>query len=94
MEEMEKIGIVFGDVSSKEIQVTITGIVEEGEFVQVFHQNSGWILGRLEKIERKTDVSIEKALLINAGENVKIQEVMVGTVSILGYRDTKGILQV
>ncbi|MEM3787442.1 MAG: ATP-binding protein [Thermoplasmata archaeon] len=94
MEEMEKIGIVFGDVSSKEIQVTITGIVEEGEFVQVFHQNSGWILGRLEKIERKTDVSIEKALLINAGENVKIQEVMVGIVSILGYRDTKGILQV
>lgn len=94
MEDMEKIGIVFGDVSSKEIQVTITGIVEEGEFVQVFHQTSGWILGRLEKIERKTDLSVEKALLLNAGENVQIQEVMIGTVNIVGYRDSKGILQV
>jgi len=93
MEEMEKIAIVFGDVSSREIQVTITGIVEEGEFVQVFHQTSGWILGRLEKIERKTDLSVEKALLLNAGENVQIQEVLIGTVNIVGYRDSKGVLQ-
>ena len=45
-------------------------------------------------MERKTDVSVEKALLINAGETVPIQEVLLGFVSIIGYRDNKGILQV
>ncbi|MGC8564805.1 MAG: ATP-binding protein [Thermoplasmata archaeon] len=94
MEQMDKIGIVYGDVSTTEVQVTVTGIIDQGEYVQIFHQNSGWVLGRLDRLERKTDVSIEKALLINAGEQVSIQEVLLGFVSIIGYRDSKGVLQV
>ncbi|MDP8012045.1 MAG: helicase HerA-like domain-containing protein [Thermoplasmata archaeon] len=94
MEEMNKVGIVYGDVSTTEVQVTITGLIDQGEYVQIFHQNSGWVLGRLDRLERKTDLSVEKALLINAGEAVPIQEVLLGYVSIIGYRDNKGILQV
>ncbi len=94
MNDMEKIGIVYGDVGTTEVPVTITGLVEQGEFVQIFHEGSGWVLGKVENIERKTDLSIDRAKLINAGENVPIQEVMIGNVYIIGYRDSKGILQI
>ena len=92
-ENKNKVGLLFGDVGTTNLQMTVTGSVEEGEFVKIFHENAGWILGVIEYLERKTDLSIDKALLLNAGVDVKIQDVLIGEINIIGYRDNNKILQ-
>ncbi|MGC8584594.1 MAG: helicase HerA domain-containing protein [Thermoplasmata archaeon] len=92
-DEKNKIGLLFGDVGTSSLQITVTGMVEEGEFVKIFHENAGWVLGIIEDLERKTDLSVDRAMLLNAGVDVKIQEVLIGQINVIGYRDQNRILQ-
>ncbi len=93
MAELEKVGVIYGDVSTLEFKCNVIGHLEMGEYVQMYHPKNGWILGRVDSIERLTNLSLEKANELVNGKDVEIKERLSATITIIGYRDSGGILQ-
>lgn len=93
MEQLEKVGIIYGDVSTLEFKCSVVSHLELGEYVQMYHPRHGWVLGRVDSIERLTDLSLDKAYNIVEGSKVDIKERVSATISIIGYRDEKGLVQ-
>src|SRR2546422_328362 len=88
------VGVVYGDVGSTALKFSVIRPVERNEFVQVPHETCGLVLGRVEEVERHTDLSLEKAQLLGTGEAVEIEEKMSASVAVVGYRDDRDLLQV
>ena len=93
MAELEKVGVIYGDVSTLEFKCNVIAHLEMGEYVQMYHPINGWILGRVDNIERLTNLSLEKANELVNGKDVEIKERLSATITIIGYRDSGGILQ-
>ncbi len=88
------IGMIYGDIGTTDFKCSVLAPVEKNEFVQVNHETCGMVLGRVDQIERKTDLSIEKAHLLAKGEHVQIEEMVAANIAIIGYRDERKLLQV
>ncbi|MFQ6107410.1 MAG: ATP-binding protein [Thermoplasmata archaeon] len=88
------VGIVYGDVGSLQLRCTVTEPLEKNEYVQVFHETCGFVLGQVDEIERKTDLSIERAQQISEGHDIEIEEKVVAVVSVIGFRDDRNLIQV
>ncbi|MBI4416649.1 MAG: DUF87 domain-containing protein, partial [Euryarchaeota archaeon] len=88
------IGVVYGDVGSTALRCAVFEPVERNEYVQIRHETCGWVLGRVDDIERKTDLSLDRSLLLGNGEEVDIEEKVSAQISIIGYRDDRDLLQV
>ncbi len=88
------VGVIYGDVGSTIFRCSVVGPLERNEFVQVHHETCGLVLGRVEDIERKTDLSIERAQALSDGEEMEIAEKVSATISVIGYRDDRDLLQV
>jgi len=88
------IGVIYGDVGSTAFRSSVITTVERNEFVQVHHETCGTVLGRVDEVERKTDLSLERAQLVGDGESIDVQEKVAAQVSVIGYRDDRGLLQV
>ncbi len=88
------IGVIYGDVGSTSFRCSVMSPVERYEFVQVHHETCGTVLGRVDELERKTDLSLDRAQAFGEGDSVDIEERVAATVSIIGYRDDRGLLQV
>ncbi len=88
------IGIVYGDVGSTSLHISVINYVERNEFVMVPHETCGAVLGRVEEVDRRTDLSLEKAQALGSGESVDIEEKVSATVAVIGYRDDRDLLQV
>jgi len=86
-------GIVYGDVGSTSLKCAVFEPLERNEYVQIHHETCGWVLGRVDDIERKTDLSLDRSLLLGAGEDVDIEEKVSAQVSIIGFRDDRDLLQ-
>ncbi|NLK25119.1 MAG: ATP-binding protein [Euryarchaeota archaeon] len=86
-------GIIYGNVGTTSFNVSVTGPMEKMEYLQVEHEQFGWVLGQVMDIERKTNLSLEGAKQIAQGEEVNIEEEVTAVVNILGYRDDRGLLQ-
>jgi hypothetical protein len=52
------------------------------------------VLGQVVDVQRKTDLTIEKAKKISEGMSIDIDEMVAATVNIVGFRDDRGLLQV
>ncbi|HTY47192.1 MAG TPA: ATP-binding protein [Methanomassiliicoccales archaeon] len=91
---MDAVGIIYGNVGTTEFYFRVFGDIETMEYVEVEHQHEGWVLGRVTSMERKTDLSLEKAKKIEDGEDVPIDEIVIGRVDVVGFRDDRGLLQV
>ena len=87
------VGVIYGDVGSTAFRCSVVGSVERHEFVQVRHDTCGTVLGRVEEVERKTDLSLERAQHVGDGEPVEVEEKVSAQVSVVGYRDDRGLLQ-
>ncbi len=87
------VGIIYGDVGTSELKCSVTAPLEKGEYVQIPHETAGLVLGQVDKMERKTNLSDEKALLLSQGEMMDIKEKVLAQISIIGYRDERGLLQ-
>jgi DNA helicase HerA-like ATPase len=87
------VGIVYGDVGTSELKCSVTAPLEKGEYVTIKHQTCGEVLGQVDKMERKTDLSIDKAIQMSQGEEMDIQEKVLAMVNVIGYRDDRGLLQ-
>ena len=88
------LGIVYGDVGTTALKFSVIHPVERNEYVSIKHETCGDVLGRVEEVERRTDLSIERANEMANGGAVDIEEKVSARVSILGYRDDRGLLQV
>ena len=93
LEDMKKIGITYGDIGTSRLKCNVTAMVDEGEYVKLYHEETGWVLGRVQKVERITDLSLQKAYEISSGKNVDIQEMVSADIIIIGYRDDMGMLR-
>ncbi|MDD1770528.1 MAG: ATP-binding protein, partial [Methanomassiliicoccales archaeon] len=91
---MNAVGIIFGNVGTTEFSFRVFGDIETMEYVQVEHQHEGWVLGRVASMERKTDLSLERAKKLEDGEDVSIDEIVIAKVDVIGFRDDRGLLQV
>ncbi len=89
-----RVGVPFGDVGTASLKFNISASVDKGEYVQISHPEIGWVLGQIDKVERKSDLSIEKARKLNRGEDVEIDETVEGKINVIGYRDDNGLLRV
>ena len=91
---MEQVGIIYGDVETARFRFSIMSHIEKTEYVQMEHEKCGWVLGMVDDIERKTDLDVERVKQMSSGESVDIGENVIGKVTIVGYRDSRGLLQV
>jgi DNA helicase HerA-like ATPase len=88
------VGIIYGDVGSTSFSFSVIDHIERNEYVQAEHESCGPVLARVEDIQRKTDLSIDKAKAMAEGMAQEIEEKVTATVSVVGYRDDRGLLQV
>ncbi len=89
-----RVGVTFGNVGTTSLNFNVSASVNKGEYVQMAHPNVGWVLGQIETVERQSDLSVKKAGELNDGREVDIDETVVATVNIIGYRDEKNLLRV
>jgi len=87
------IGIVYGDVGTSELKCSVMAPLENGEYVQIPHETCGHVLGQVDSMERKTNLSLEKAISMSHGEMIDIEEKVLANIVIIGYRDERGLLQ-
>jgi len=88
------VGVIYGDVGSTSFRCSVVGPVERNDFVQVHHETCGLVLGRVEDIQRKTDLSLERAQALSDGEPMDIEETASASIAVIGYRDDRELLQV
>ena len=91
---LNAVGIIFGTIGTAEFHFRVFGDIETMEYVQVEHQHEGWVLGRVTAMERKTDLSLERAKKLQDGEEILIDEIVIAKVDVVGFRDDRGLLQV
>src|SRR5438552_8789455 len=88
------VGVIYGDVGTTAFRCSVVDAIERYEFVQVAHETCGEVLGRVDEIERKTDLSLDRAQLLGDGDPVDVEERVSAQVSVIGYRDDRGLLHV
>jgi hypothetical protein len=92
-DESGVIGIVYGDVGTSELKCSVIAPLEKGEYVQIPHETCGLVLGQVDRMERKTNLSLEKAISMSQGEIMDIQDKVLADIRVIGYRDEMGLLQ-
>jgi len=90
---LTKVGIIYGEVGTTQFTCHALGNLEQGDYVQVYHEKFGWVLGKVDEIKRKTNLTLEKAIKMRDIEDADIKEVVSATVFVIGYRDERGLLQ-
>lgn len=93
-EGLEPVGMIYGNVGTLRFNCGVTAPLEKMEYVQVEHELVGWVLGQVSEIERKTNLTIDGIEQLQHGTPVPIEEKEIATVSVIGYRDDRNLLQV
>lgn len=89
----EQVGIIYGNVGTSSFECQISSPLEKAEYIECRHDTCGTVLGQVDSIERRTNLSIDKAQLLSEGEDVEIKEKVSAKIVVVGYRDERGILQ-
>ncbi len=91
---LKPIGAVFGTVGSSSFRIAVSDVgLRRNDYIKVEHPACGWVLGQVVDLQRESDVSYEKASKMLSGEQVTVQEKIIASVQMAGYRDERGILQ-
>lgn len=88
------VGIIYGDVGTSAFNLSVIANLEKMEYVMAEHDTAGWVLGQVMDMQRKTDLSLDRAKMISLGEDVMIRERVTALINVIGYRDERGLLQV
>lgn len=89
----EPIGVVFGNVGSTEFRsVLLDKDTSELDYIQVHHPTDGWIMGIIEKVELRSDLTHEGALMNLFGKGKEVTFKRVATVSLIGARNERNVL--
>jgi len=90
---LEPVGMIYGNVGTTRFSCGVTAGLEKMEYVQVEHDQIGFVLGQVSEIERKTNLTIDGVEEMRKGTPVQIDEKEAATISIIGYRDDRNLLQ-
>lgn len=90
----DPVGMIYGNVGTLKFNMVLTAPLEKMEFVQVKHPLHGYVLGQVSEVERRTNLTVDGAESMQKGTPVPIDEKELATVSIIGYRDDRSLLQV
>ncbi|MCU0859427.1 MAG: hypothetical protein MUE55_02430, partial [Thermoplasmata archaeon] len=52
-------GVIYGNVGTLKFNVFVTGKMEKMDYVQVEHEEAGWVLCQITEIERRTNLTVE-----------------------------------
>ncbi|MFP4545819.1 MAG: ATP-binding protein [Methanomassiliicoccales archaeon] len=88
------VGVIYGNVGTTHFNMRVVDTLQRMEYVMVEHDVNGWVLGQVMDVERKTNLSLDKAQMVSEGQNVDIEEKVTAKVQVIGYRDYRGLLQV
>jgi len=91
---LDGVGMIYGNVGATSFNLRVLGDLQKMDYVQVLHQSHGWVLGQVSDMERKTDLTLERAKRLSEGMDVDIDEIVIAKISILGFRDERKLLQV
>jgi len=91
---LEQVGLIYGNVGTLRFNGFVTGKLDKMDYVQVDHEEVGWVLCQATEIERRTNLTVEGVASLKNGTPVPIDEKEIATVTIIGYRDDRGLLQV
>ncbi len=83
----EEVGRIYGDVGLGEFRLTLAHPLERGEYLSVKDERGRDVLCQLDDVQRRSDLSLEKATEMVHGGSVEVQESFYGKARILGYRE-------
>lgn len=87
------VGVIFGTVSTTRFRCRVTAPLEKTEYVMVKHPLDGMVLGQVMEIHLQTNLTAEDAAEIASGTAVDREGLRLAEVSLLGFRDGRGLLQ-
>ena len=87
------VGIIYGDIKPTLVNCSVVGNIRQGDYVKIKHHEVGWVLGRVDSIEAKTNLSIEKSYEIMNGKEIQVEQSISSQIIIIGYRDERGLIQ-
>ncbi len=90
---MEEVGRIFGDVGLGQFQLSLTLPVERGDYLTVDDELHGPVLCQLDDLHRKSDLSLDRARQLIPSQEATVQETLLGTARIIGYRDGQGLVK-
>ncbi|MEW5761303.1 MAG: ATP-binding protein, partial [Candidatus Thermoplasmatota archaeon] len=91
----EEVGIVYGTTSPTSFKFAVSDTsIRKNDYIQISHKDIGNVLGQITGIERETNISFEKAKRIGTGEKLSTEDKVSAIVSIIGYKDERGVLSV
>jgi len=90
---VEEVGRIFGDVGLGQFQLSLTLPVERGDYLTVDDELHGPVLCQLDDLHRKSDLSLDRARQLIPSQEATVQETLLGTARIIGYRDGQGLVK-
>ncbi|MFG1530373.1 MAG: ATP-binding protein [Thermoplasmata archaeon] len=90
---MEEVGRIFGDVGLGQFQLSLTLPVERGDYLAVEDELHGPVLCQLDDLHRKSDLNLDRARQLVPSQEATVQETLLGTARIIGYRDGQGLVK-
>ena len=92
---IKQVGVVFGTIGTNNFKIAITDpTVKRNDYVQIRHEECGYVMGQVGDVQRETDLTIANAQKISTGEHVAVGEQFSGVVNVIGFRDENNVLQV
>jgi DNA helicase HerA-like ATPase len=92
--DTSQIGVIYGVVGTHEFKFAADeGKVKLSDYVQVRHDKHGWVLGQITNLERESNVTYNYAQMISVGADVKVDSKLASVVSVLGFKDERGLIQ-
>jgi hypothetical protein len=88
------IGAVYGNVSSTSFKCILTErSVKEMDHIEVHHPTEGWVIGSVDDLELRSDVSKDDASMVACGKEMKTTYSRVATIKMIGKKDENGRLK-
>src|SRR5438876_11927600 len=84
------VGGIYGDVGTTAFRCSVVDAIERYECVQVAHETCGEVLGRVEEIGPKTDLSLDRGQLLGDGDPVDVEQRVPAPASVCGCREACG----
>ncbi len=93
--DKKPVGIIYGNIGTTAFKIAVSdNTVKRTEYIQTHHDSDGTVLGQIVDLTMESDISFDKAQRISFGEDITPGGRLTATVSVLGYRDYRGLLQV
>lgn len=90
----EPVGAVYGNVSSTSFKAILTErSTREMDHVEVHHPTEGWVLGSVDELELRSDLSKEEAAVLVSGKEIRSTYRRIATIKMIGKRDRDGRLK-